>query len=407
MSLGTFHAIALLCLFVLPALTAADDGPATRQEANRRRIGEMTPPERAQLEENLRSFQSMPTEQQARLRELQRAIENDSELKIAFDDYLRWANSLSPGQRNVLRRTTDPRERMNLIEEFQNAPPRGGRPGEPPPPTGRRPFDPPPPTGGPGFPGRGDRVRLMEKLLGHNFPLGDRMVSSVPEMAAIVQVLEQQLPSEQRSELDKLDPFSRKVRVVRLTMERHPTDPPPVRIFGGPDSTTFERILSALPESGQVKQFVRSRPNPEAQRAALFLTLIRGLGNELLRTIEDHPLNSDAIRRYSESLPPQERQRLNEFGRDERFVELQQSYLKEQVPGIRELQEILASPVMEKFFRETMLRMQNPGPRGPKGQFDTPESSDRPFSPPRPEENPKEERPAGPRYPDRRKMNGP
>ncbi len=309
---------------------------------------------------------------------------------------------MSPGQRQELRRAADPRERLNLIEQFQHEPPRG-RPGESPP--GRPPLD-QPLNGGPGFSRRGDRGRLLDKLLGVSLPLGERMASSVPEMAAIVQVLEQQLPPATRTELDQLDPFSRKVRVVRITMERHPSGPPPVRVFGAPDSPTFEKVLSALPGDGQVKQFVRSRPNPEAQRAALFLALIRGLSHDMQRTIEDQIPNGDALRRFAETLPPQERQRLNELSLDERSLELQQRYLKERVPGIREFQEILTSPVMERFFRETMQRLQSdPGPRGIKGPFGPPET-DRPINSPRPDGNPKDERSPAFRDPDRRKERG-
>ena len=362
--------VLLMCLVLLPLLMAADDSSSAGRAENLRRVGDMTATERQRLEENYRSFQKLPPDEQARLRKLQADIENDLELKAAFKEYEAWANTLSPGQRHELRRTTDPRERMNLIEHFRHEPPRG-RPDEPPP--DQRSSEPRFPNSGPPLSGRTDRVRLIEKLLGRNFPAGDRMASSVPEMAAIVQVLEQQLPTESRAELDKLDPFSRKVRVVRLTMERHPLGPPPLKVFGGPESSTFEEVLSALPDDGQVKQFVQSRPNPEVQRSALFMALIRGLSNDLLRTIEDQPANSETLRRYSESLPPPERQRLNDLGRDERFLELQLRYFKEQIPGIREFQEILTAPLMDKFFRETLLKMQNLGPRGLKGQFGPPE----------------------------------
>lgn len=372
----------LMCLALLPFLMAADDRSSTRRAENLQRVGDMTATERQRLEENYRSFQKLPPDEQARLRKLQAEIENDLELKAAFKEYEAWANTLSPGQRHELRRTTAPRERMNLIEDFRHEPPRG-RPDEPSP--DQRSSEPRFPNSGPPLPGRTDRVRLIEKLLGRNFPAGDRMASSVPEMAAIVQVLEQQLPTESRTELDKLDPFSRKVRVVRLTMERHPLGPPPVKVFGGPESPTFEKVLSALPDDGQVKQFVKSRPNLEVQQSALFMALIRGLSNDLLRTIEDQPANSETLRRYSESLAPLDRQRLDNLGRDERFLELQLRYFKEQIPGIREFQEILTAPLMDKFFRESLLKMQNLGPRGPKGQFGPLDGAARPFNNPRPE----------------------
>ena len=386
----------LVWLALLPCLLAADGSLEKRRSENYQRVGNKTAVERQRLEENLRTFQKLPAEEQARLRQLQAEIEHDPDLKVAFENYQTWANTLSPGQRNELRRTTDPRERQRLIEQFQHEPPRDP-PGESP--SGR------PPSVQPliGGPGRGDRGRLLEKLLGRNFPLGDRMGSSVPEMEAIVHVLEQQLSAETRAELDKFDSYSRKVRVVRLTMERHPLGPPPVKVFGTPDSPTFEKVLSALPDDGQVKQTIRSLPNPEAQRAALFMALIRGLSHDMQRTVEDHLPSGDALRRYSETLSSSERQRLNDLKPEERMLELQQRYLKERVPGIQELQEILTAPIMGRFFRETMQHLQNgPGPRGAKGVFPPPDV-DRPGKPLRLESNSNEDRPPTSRDPDRRK----
>ena len=374
----------LFCLMLLPVLMAADDNSALRREENRKQIAEMTPAERQRLEENYRAFQKLPPEEKRRLRDLQAEIERDPELKVTLKEYEAWANTLSPGQRHELRRMTDPRDRMHFVDDLRNGPERG-RPGEP---LDQRGNQARPPNGGPPLAGRGDRMRLIEKLLGHNFLAGDRLGSSVLEMTAITQVLEQQLSEKSRTELDKLeksDSFSRKVRVVRLTLEQHPLGPPHVRIFGGPESSTFDKVMSALSDDSPIKQLLKTRPSPDAQRVGLLLALVRGLGNEMQRTIEDHLPNGDAIMRYSETLPPQERQRLNELNREERFLELQQRYLKEQVPGIRELQDILKAPAMDKFLNETIKRMPNLNPRGVKGQFGSPDGANRPSNNLRPE----------------------
>lgn len=371
--------VALFSFPLPPSLLAADDKPRTRRDENLKRVGEMTPAERQRLEENYRAFQKLPPDEQARLRRLQADIERDPELKAALKEYEAWADALSPGQRFELRRISDPRDRMNFVDEFRNSPERV-RSGEPPMPDPRS-NEPRPPNGGPPQVGRGDRMRLMENLLGRNFPFGDRLGSSVLEMTAIIQVLEQQLSDDKRRELDKLDKldaFSRKVRIVRLTLEQHPLGPPHIRIFGGPDSSTFDKMVSAVSEDSPIKQILKSRPNPDAQRAALLMALIRGLGHEMQRTIEDHLPNPEAILRYADSLPQTERQRLNQLPREDRFLELQQRYLKEQIPGIRDLQEILTMPVMEKFLRETLQRLPNLNPRGAKGQFGPPDGADRP-----------------------------
>ncbi|TXT20442.1 MAG: hypothetical protein FD138_4220, partial [Planctomycetota bacterium] len=87
---------------------------------------------------------------------------------------------------------------------------------------------------------------------------------------------------------------------------------------------------------------------------------------------------------FQEKLPAAEKARLNQMNREERQQELLPLYVKEHVPAIAELQQILGTPDMDRFLRDVGSRFR-PG-------FGSPETDDRrdkkirlpPFDGPRP-----------------------
>lgn len=354
--------LVLISLSLLPWLLAADDPAPPQREANRQRLAEMTVAERMRLDENYRLYREMPVAERDRLRKLQREIDSDPELKAAFEEYQRWADSLSPVDRHQLRQTQDPEARRQLVEKFRRPPPEmpDSFPSE------RR------PEGPPFAPNNNLRPRPFEKLFGGlALPFGDRFGSCVPEMEAIMRVLERELPSDARDELSKLDDYSRKVRVLRLTLERRPLGPPAYRIFG-PGNEVVEKALAALPE-GPVRQTPANRgfnPNPnqpDPRGTLLVMVLMRGLMTETVRTIEDHRPRPDAVAAFRDKLPESERNRLNKLNREEQQQELVQLYVKEHVPGIAELQQLLGTPEMNRFVQEINSRFR-PGAGPPDGE---------------------------------------
>jgi hypothetical protein len=353
-----------LSLSLLPWLLAADDPASPERDANRKRVNEMSVAERKRLEENYRLYREMDPVERDRLRKLQREIDSDAELKAAFREYQTWADSLSPVDRHELRQAQDPEARRLLVERFRRRPP----PGEmsDPFPSERRPDGPP-------FGQNNPRGRFIEKLFGGlAIPFGDRFGSCVPEMEAIIHVLERELPADAQAELNKLDAYSRKVRVLRLTLERRPLGPPGVRIFG-PGSANIEKVLAELPE-GPIRQMPANRgfnPNPNPNQPdprgmMLVMVLMRGLMTETQRTIEDHRPRADLLVGFQAKLSEAEQARLNKMNREERQQELALLYVKEQVPGIAELQQMLGTLEMERFLQEVNSRFR-PGAGLPDG----------------------------------------
>lgn len=360
---GRLAAVAVvLSLSLLPWLLAADEPAPPQREANRQRLNGMTVSERQRLEENYRLYREMTPIERDRLRKLQREIDSDSELKAAFHEYQAWADSLSPVDRHALRQAQNPEARRQLIETFRRRPPPGEMPE--PFPSERR------PDGPPFGQNNNARLRIMEKLFGGlSLPFGDRFGSCVPEMEVIVRILEHELPSATHPEFDKLDAYSRKVRVVRLTLERRPLGPPGFRFFG-PGSETVEKVFAALPD-GPIRQMPANRnfnpgPNqPDPRATVLVMVLIRGLMTETQRTLEDHRPRPDLLNAFQEKLPESERTRLNKMNREDRQQELTLLYVKDLVPGIGEIQQMLGALDMDRFIQDINSRFR-PG-AGPLG----------------------------------------
>jgi len=356
----------LISLTLFPWLSAADAPVPPQREANRRRLSEMTVTERDRLDKNYQRYREMTPAERDRLLKLHRQIEGDPDLKAAFDEYQRWADSLSPVDRHELRQTQDPEARKQLIERFRRRPPPDEMPGSLP---LDRPGDVPPFVQNRDNP----RQRTMDRLFdGLALPIADRLGTGVPEMKAVLRVLEQELTAEQRDEVKKLDDYSREVRVLRLSLEKRPLGLPSVRLFGT-GGELIDKIFAALPE-GQFRMLVSNRnfpmnprPNqPDPRGAMLLMVTVRGLITETLRTIDDHRPRNDQLLAHLEKLTESEKKRLRNLNPRERDQELAMLFVKDQVPGIAELQQVLGNPDLRRFLEDMANRLR-PG-AGPPGE---------------------------------------
>jgi hypothetical protein len=118
---------------------------------------------------------------------------------------------------------------------------------------------------------------------------------------------------------------------------------------------------------------------------AVTLVLFRGLMTEMQRGLEDHRPSPETLRRVQEKQSEPNRRRIEQLRSEDRQMEVLLLYLKESVPGVLELQQLVNSPEMERFFQESMSRMRF-GPGGPDGSERPPQKGrpDKPDGPPRP-----------------------
>lgn len=113
----------LLAIGVAPFLAQGDQATIKLREENAQEIGMMSQSERDRLERNFSAYQSMPPEKIAELKAFHQKLEEDrnqnsGDLSIAMEQYNEWLNTIEPFQRDQLKATTDPQERLKLMTQI-------------------------------------------------------------------------------------------------------------------------------------------------------------------------------------------------------------------------------------------------------------------------------------------------
>jgi hypothetical protein len=111
----------VVCL--LPLLAGAGAAGTVDSRANLRRIEAMPAADRERLEQNFQVYLALPEASRAIYRQLHEALEEDTraggKLHAVLDAYSAWLKTLSPWQREELRKTEDPIVRRNLVRQFR------------------------------------------------------------------------------------------------------------------------------------------------------------------------------------------------------------------------------------------------------------------------------------------------
>lgn len=102
------------CAFVL-----GDTLSPEQRELRQKEIALKSEADRARLQRNFDTFRALPAAEQERLRlldmELKEDARNQGRLRQIMDEYYNWLATLTPGQREDLRKETDPSRREKLV----------------------------------------------------------------------------------------------------------------------------------------------------------------------------------------------------------------------------------------------------------------------------------------------------
>ncbi|MSR60274.1 MAG: hypothetical protein EXS05_21980 [Planctomycetaceae bacterium] len=118
--------LAALCLVGSGSIsgTARADTAADQRAQRRKLIAAMSESQRAALKRNWEVFRKLPSEDQEKLRRLDRELKEDArnqgQLGQVMHDYLAWLETLSPGQSEDLRREAAPDRREKLVRELMS-----------------------------------------------------------------------------------------------------------------------------------------------------------------------------------------------------------------------------------------------------------------------------------------------
>lgn len=246
----------LLAVAGWATLRATGTEPADRK-TQRERFLSLSAEEQARLLRLHDEFQSLPAERQAELRKLHGAVEKDlrqdGELDELLTTYVNWLGTLSPGQRDDLRKETDPDRRAKLVATLERQ-----KANDPAPVSAAAPS-PNLMSGGP--PGGGPMLALSSADLAAVMKLWEASVAQ-----------SETLTPEQQKQLSGLSGVGRYVRLLEILLrsEKEPGRPP----FSGMTPTLLEALTQSI--TNPTHSELLASKTDRIERATTFFRMVSG-----------------------------------------------------------------------------------------------------------------------------------
>jgi len=99
-----------------------DAGTAERRDVRQKEIALKSEAERARLQRNFKTFRDLPPAEREKLELFNRQLKEDDRdsggLRAVMNEYYEWLATLTPGQRDDLRRQSDPNAREKRVREL-------------------------------------------------------------------------------------------------------------------------------------------------------------------------------------------------------------------------------------------------------------------------------------------------
>jgi hypothetical protein len=318
----------IIVVAVIPLCLGAGDDVRPTQEVHRRQIQEMTAAERRRLELNFQTYRQLSDSERENYDKLHRMVEDDPSLRELMYVYAEWLKTLSPWEREELRKETDPAARVELVRQFKEE-------------QERKHLE-------QGIESPGS----MEAGPGRFSRFGRHLDAA--DLAAVFEVLEASLPPDLIESFKPHDGLARYVAVLDAHLGRQ--RPGRFPLFS--DELT-EQMIAAIADESLQEQLTRSS-NIERRRNELRTLISRSLWVVWWAEFEKRKPSDDQIYEFYAQLPPRERADYTSLPPDEAKRKLMGHYMRAQQ------EESGRANDFEKFRR--VLRGVSPPrsfPRGP------------------------------------------
>ena len=285
-------AVAALCILARGDARAAE-APDPR-ELHQKQIADKSESERARLQRKFREFRELPADEQRRLRLLHDELKADDRiqggLRSVMAQYHDWLATLTVGQREDLRKQTDPNVREKRVRELLKA--------------------------------QQEQAETTGATSGARTPRG----LSSDDLAAVLGVVEQALVSrklltdEEQAQLHHKVDLARHMYVMELAYRR-PGVPPMQQIGFAPK--LVEAMTGKISNAKQQK-FVQSKERPLERSWAMFNLLRVGLMNEYDKKTPD----SNTLELFFVQLPSDKQDEIMRLPFDQQQQKLTHLYLE-------------------------------------------------------------------------------
>jgi hypothetical protein len=324
-------AVALLSVATVPFLLRADDPELTMR---RRQIAGMSQAERERIDRSFQQFETMSEQERQHLRQFDATLQEDrisnrGRLTETLNTYEQWLKTVTPHQRDALRRESDPARRIALIRDIIESQ-------------------------------RSDRIQTRMGSRLEEF-LGPIPVLSQKDLLAVMEIIFRKAPVWISAEsLRELESYPEKRRPLKLfemlarknrTVSELLTETTTRQLLEAISDEQTRRELETVPESG------RSMPAARARMLKVGRAIQMSVFAELDREYRRRELSLANLQKFFSTLPPEEQQQLLTLSPEEFRQELRGQFVES---------EWADSPVLLTLVRQ-FFRPRPPAGRLPPG----------------------------------------
>ncbi|VAX41730.1 hypothetical protein MNBD_PLANCTO02-2502 [hydrothermal vent metagenome] len=328
-----------VCL-ALPLLLGAGDFSQPDLNAHRKKIEAMSATEREQLKNKYKTFQQLPIETQQELRNIYQHIEKNrrsgGRLARVVDNYREWLGTLSPWQREEIRKHKNPTARIRIIQELKANKKKNLNQYSP------------------------DAYNLL-RLNKHARQQMQSMTLTLSDddLEAVMQVIQKKAdfsPS-MVNEWKALPPARRYVNILIALLQKKGERKARFRWLGSQAITDLTEVI----RDKDVKNEIQRIHNKETKRAIVDLLILKSILQQWQKTVRPSRPTEEQLANFYKSLSPDRREKLMEHSPENVKRRLSFEYRMKNDPAMREIMKLRKLMSGGKPFRK--------GPRGKRPHF--------------------------------------
>ena len=323
----------VLTIATLPVLLGAGELGRREYKAQRKRIAEMTASERKRLQHKYKAFEKLSEKDRQRYVALDRELEKDPKLRRILKAYQQWLRTISPWQQDELRKESIPDKRVALVREFkrQQAEKR-----------------------------QQEQKRRSRPRWSSRFT---RQTARMPkldsaDLAAVMKVVEENLPSPLGTLAEPLTSAQRYLRVLTAAVKQQAGQDRPDRMQW-PENDLSEKMIAAISDERKQNRF-REMNDPKRRRRMLARVVKMSVFAEW-RDVEQREPTREELEKFFRELDENQRDRITSIAYNRQKRALIRMYHR------REL--IQLQPLLQELFpRQRPFRSGRPRFERPNGK---------------------------------------
>ena len=340
----------IVCL-ALPLLLGAGDVSQIDLDTNRNAIKNMSARQREHLKNQHKILKQLPPKEQQQLHNIHQRIEDDSrhggEMATIVKNYNKWLGTLSPWQREELRKQENPAGRIALIKKYQAKQNKS---------QSKNSSDP--------YAILNLKGQFRDKMQG--LPrLSDHDLEAVMQ---VIQAKVNYVPQDVE-EFKKMKPVLRHIRILKALVKKEKSEKSRSR---WPSEETLTALLAAISNKEMRKQ-IAAIPKYEMKREVVNALVLKSILQEWHQGSKQYQPTADQIAAHYKTLPAKYQEKLSQQSPRSVNRTLVSGYRMKHDPTMREMMELRKLMSGDSIFRR------GGGNRRPRDRFnDKREKGNRP-----------------------------